>query len=51
MGALYKGFIVTAITSLLIMYPVTDTIIGLKDEYKNNAGAILLDLIFIFAEL
>ena len=24
MGALYKGFIVTAITSLLIMYPVID---------------------------
>ena len=24
MGALYKGFIVTAITSLIIMYPVTE---------------------------
>ena len=44
MGALYKGFIVTAITSLLIMYPVTDTIIGLKDEYENNAGAIFTGL-------
>ena len=39
MGALYKGFIVTAITSLLIMYPVTDTLIGLSKEYTNNAGA------------
>ena len=39
MGALYKGFIVTAITSLLIMYPVTDAIIGLNNSYDNNAGA------------
>ena len=39
MGALYKGFIVTAITSLLIMYPVTDALIGLSKEYTNNAGA------------
>jgi K(+)-stimulated pyrophosphate-energized sodium pump len=39
MGALYKGFIVTAITSLIIMYPVTDNLIGLSDTYKNNAGA------------
>ena len=30
MGALYKGFIVTAITSLLILYPVTDSIVGLS---------------------
>ena len=39
MGALYKGFIVTAITSLLIMYPITDSVIGLKSTYNNNAGA------------
>ncbi len=39
MGALYKGFIVTAVTSLLIMYPVTDTLIGLSKEYSNNSGA------------
>ena len=39
MGALYRGFIVTAITSLLIMYPVTDAIIGLNNSYDNNAGA------------
>ena len=44
MGALYKGFIVTAITSLLIMYPVTDSIIGLKSTYNNNAGAIFSGL-------
>ncbi len=40
MGALYKGFIVTAITSLIIMYPVTDKLIGLSNTYNNNAGAI-----------
>ncbi len=39
MGALYKGFIVTAITSLIIMYPVTDKLIGLNNDYINNAGA------------
>ena len=44
MGALYKGFIVTALTSLLIMYPVTDSIIGLQKTYNNNAGAIFTGL-------
>ena len=44
MGALYKGFIVTAITSLLIMYPVTESIIGMKSTYNNNAGAIFTGL-------
>ncbi len=39
MGALYKGFIVTAVTSLIIMYPITDSIIGLDMFYNNNAGA------------
>ena len=36
MGALYKGFIVTAITSLLILYPVTDSIVGLSETYINS---------------
>ena len=40
MGALYKGFLVTALTSLLVMYPVTDSIIGLEKAYNNNAGAV-----------
>ena len=40
MGALYKGFIVTSITSLLILYPITDSIVGLKSTYNNNSGAI-----------
>tara|TARA_B100000575_G_scaffold293173_1_gene303736 strand:+ start:368 stop:2473 length:2106 start_codon:yes stop_codon:yes gene_type:complete len=44
MGALYKGFIVTALTSLIIMYPVTETIIGFKSTYNNNAGAIFSGL-------
>ncbi len=44
MGALYKGFIVTAVTSLLIMYPVTESLIGLKSTYNNNVGAIFSGL-------
>ena len=40
MGALYKGFIVTAITSLLIMYPVTEAVIGMSSTYNNNAGSV-----------
>ena len=36
MGALYKGFVVTAISSLLILYPVTESIIGLDKIYTNN---------------
>ena len=36
MGALYKGFIVTAVTSLLILYPVTDSIVGLTKNYSNE---------------
>ena len=35
MGALYKGFIATAILSLIILYPVTDKIIGLDNYYKS----------------
>ena len=44
MGALYKGFIVTAITSLLIMYPVTDSLVGLSNEYRNSSGAVFSGL-------
>ena len=36
MGALYKGFIVTAITSLIILYPVTDSVVGLTENYSTN---------------
>ena len=34
MGALYKGFIATALLSLAILYPITDKIIGLKNVYS-----------------
>ena len=44
MGALYKGFIVTAVTSLIIMYPVTNSIVVLDNTYNNNAGAIFSGL-------
>ncbi len=33
MAALYKGFIVTAITSLVILYPITDYVLGLENSY------------------
>ena len=33
MGALYKGFIATALLSLLILYPMTESAIGLNKEY------------------
>jgi K(+)-stimulated pyrophosphate-energized sodium pump len=36
MGALYKGFVVTAILSLLILYPVTDSIIGMNTVFNND---------------
>ena len=34
MNALYKGFIVSAIASLIILYPVTDYVLGLENIYK-----------------
>ena len=36
MLALYKGFIVTAIASLIILYPLTDYVIGFTNEYTVN---------------
>ncbi len=36
MGALYKGFIVTAILSSAILYPITDRIIGLDNVYSST---------------
>ena len=33
MGALYKGFIVTAIISLVLLYPITLNIIGLNEAF------------------
>ena len=37
MGALYKGFIVSAVLSLAILYPVTEHVIGLTKVYKVGA--------------
>ena len=34
MGALYKGFIVSAVLSLAILYPVTEQVVGLTKVYK-----------------
>ncbi|MDA9090462.1 sodium-translocating pyrophosphatase, partial [Pelagibacteraceae bacterium] len=36
MGALYKGFIVTAVLSLIILYPVTNSVIGMDNIFNNN---------------
>jgi len=36
MGALYKGFIATAILSVIILYPITDKIIGLNKIYTST---------------
>ena len=33
MGALYKGFIVTAIISLFLLYPITSNVIGLDEVF------------------
>ena len=47
MGALYKGFIATAILSLIILYPITDKIIGLDNIYfSTNAEFSGLGLYF-----
>jgi len=34
MGALYKGFIVTAAISLILLYPITSNIIGLENTFN-----------------
>ena len=34
MTALYKGFVVTAISSLIVLYPLTDYVLGLKNSYN-----------------
>ena len=36
MNALYKGFVVTAVSSLVILYPITDYVIGLENIYYIN---------------
>ena len=36
MNALYKGFVVSALASLAILYPVTDFVLGLENTYNLN---------------
>ena len=36
MGALYKGFIATAVLSLLILYPLTNATLGLNETYSYS---------------
>jgi len=45
MNALYKGFIVTAVLSLVILYPVTDSVLGLETVFNvSNKSFTGLDL-------
>jgi len=45
MNALYKGFIVTAVSSLVILYPVTDSVLGLETVFNvANKSFTGLDL-------
>ncbi len=36
MGALYKGFIATAVLSLIALWPVTDAVLGWNTEYTSE---------------
>ena len=36
MGALYKGFVVTAVLSLIILYPMTDVVIGMNQLFSST---------------
>ena len=42
MNALYKGFVVSAVASLIILWPVTDHVIGFTNEYTANDKTCLL---------
>ena len=45
MNALYKGFMVTAVLSLVILYPVTDSVLGLETIFSvSNKSFTGLDL-------
>ena len=45
MNALYKGFVVTAILSLIILYPVTDSVLGLETLFSVSSKSFTgLDL-------
>ena len=36
MNALYKGFVVSALSSIVILYPVTEYVIGFTNDYTVN---------------
>ena len=42
MAALYKGFIVTAISSLVILYPVTDWVIGFDTVFTVHDKVLMV---------
>ena len=47
MTALYKGFIVSALASLVVLYPVTDYVLGLENIYKlKNKSFAGIDLYY-----
>ncbi len=47
MGALYKGFIVTAIISLILLYPITSHVIGLENIFSVGDKSFLgMDLYY-----
>ena len=47
MNALYKGFIVSALASLIVLYPVTDYVLGLENIYKlKNKSFTGIDLYY-----
>ena len=50
MGALYKGFIVTAIISLILLYPITSNVIGLDNTF-NVGDKSFTGLIYTIVEL
>ena len=50
MNALYKGFIVSAVASLAILWPVTDHVIGFTNEYTVNGNTFNgMDLYYLWS--
>ena len=49
MGALYKGFIASALLSLVIMYPVTNYVIGFSSEFTLAGSSFTGQSLYICA--
>ena len=49
MGALYKGFIASALLSLAIMYPVTNYVIGFSNEFNLSGSSFNGQSLYICA--